>query len=254
MRNQKKLPILTGLGVFLRSFFIQSVWNYRSLLSVGFAYCLIPIASRLYRNQEERVAFLKRQLSFFNAHPYFASYALGAISRVEEEKPSDPDLVERFKNALIGPLGAIGDQLFWGTIKPGCILLAMIGVLLIDHLHLLIGYFILMLICYNVPHLLIRSIGIQVGYREGLEVYKLLKSERFNKYRLIYRVLGAISLGFVIGFSIPQYGQINPVLAAVFGLSIFGSYVFHRWKHSFYRNTLIIITAAILIGVITENI
>jgi mannose/fructose/N-acetylgalactosamine-specific phosphotransferase system component IID len=251
MSHHKKLPFWS---MFFRSFLIQSVWNYQSLLSVGFAFCLKPVAGRLFEDKNDRFSFLRRHLSFFNAHPYFASYALGAITRVEEENPDDPIMVERFKNALIGPLGAIGDQLFWGTIKPACILLAMIGVLLIDPLDFLVGYFFLMLICYNIPHLLIRAAGIRIGYDEGIKVYKLLNSTRFDKFRTLYKIIGAISLGFVIGFSIPQYGKLNPVLAVVFGLSLSGSYLFHRWKHSFYRNTLIIITGSILIGIIAENL
>ncbi len=238
----------------MRSFLIQSVWNYQSLLSLGFAYSLKPVANRLFKDRGKRILFLRRHLSFFNSHPYFASYALGAISRVEEDTQNDPELVERFKNALIGPLGAIGDQLFWGTIKPGCILLAMIGVFLIDNINYLLGYFFIMLVLYNIPHIAIRMTGLRTGYREGFDVYKLLNAMLFQKYRNFYRAIGAISLGFIIGFSIPQYGAINPMLPVVFGASIIGSYLFHKWKHSFYRNTMIILTGSVLIGILVENI
>jgi mannose/fructose/N-acetylgalactosamine-specific phosphotransferase system component IID len=254
MKEQKSLPFSASLSIFFRSFLIQSVWNYQSLLSVGFAFCLIPIARRLYKDQAERIGFLRRHLGFFNAHPYFASYALGAISRVEGDRQTGPEMIDRFRNALIGPLGAIGDQLFWGTIKPGCILFAMIGVLLIDRVHLLVAYFIAVLICYNIPHLLIRAKGILVGYREGFNVYKLLNIVQFQNFRIVYRGLGAISLGFVIGFNVLEYGRINPTMSAVFGLSICGSYIFHKWKHSFYRNALIILTGSVLIGIILENL
>jgi len=212
------------------------------------------VAKRLFKEREKRISFLRRHLSFFNAHPYFASYALGAISRVEEDTPNNPELVERFKNALIGPLGAIGDQLFWGTIKPGCILLAMIGVFLIENVNYLLGYFFIMLVLYNIPHILIRMTGLRTGYREGFDVYKLLNAAQFQRYRNLYRILGAISLGFIIGFSIPQYGTINPMLPVVFGASVVGSYIFHKWKHSFYRNTIIILTCSVLIGILVENI
>ena len=242
------------LRIFLRTFLIQSVWNYQSLMSVGFAYCLKPIAARIFDDLPQRASFLKRQLSFFNAHPYFASYAIGAVGRMEEDKPGEYELIERFKNALIGPLGVLGDELFWGTIKPGCVLLAMIGVLLIENAHLLIGYFFVMLVCYNLPHVRIRFSGLRIGYREGLNVYKLLQISRFNRYRIFYRFIGALSLGFVIGFCLPEYGQADPMLAVVFGASICGSYLFHKWKHSFYRNTILIITTSIVIGIIAENL
>ena len=115
--------------IFARSFYIQGSWNYQRMLNLGFCYSILPILKKLYKTEEERKSFLKRHMEFFNAHPYFASFALGATARLEEqnsvERWSSTRPITVFKNRLCGPLGAIGDKLFWGTVKP---LAAMIGV------------------------------------------------------------------------------------------------------------------------------
>ena len=113
-------------NIFIRSFFIQAAWNFKSLLSIGWTFSLLPIAKKLIKDEQQYMSFLNRHLSFFNAHPYIASYALGAIARLEEECAKSEDKkyeqIEKFKNAIIGPLGAIGDQLFWAVIKPASII------------------------------------------------------------------------------------------------------------------------------------
>ena len=85
MNNTKIIRKRDLVSIFLRSFFIQAVWNFKSLLAPGFCYTLIPAAKRLTNSENESCAFLKKHLCFFNAHPYFASYAVGAIIRLEKD-------------------------------------------------------------------------------------------------------------------------------------------------------------------------
>jgi len=133
--QQQKVPKIRRIDifrVFLRSFFVQSVWNYRSLISAGFGICLIPIVNRLYEDPKAKKAFLNRHLKFFNAHPYMASYALGVSIKLEEDfAAGDAEAsqkLERLKKMLVSILGAVGDKLFWSVIKPFSL---MVGVLLL---------------------------------------------------------------------------------------------------------------------------
>jgi len=41
-----------------------------------------------------------------------------------------PETIDRLKDLLISPLGAIGDRLFWATIKPASLITGMVGILL----------------------------------------------------------------------------------------------------------------------------
>ena len=245
------------LRVFLRSFFLQSVWNYQSLISVGFAYALIPVLNRLYDDEESKIKFLRRHLNFFNAHPYFASFALGAVIRVEQdiaEGKGDPEQVPKLKNAIIGPLGALGDQMFWGTIKPAAVLLGVIAVLLTRDVNSFLYIFIFLLLVYNVPHLYIRYYGIREGYRQGFTVYKLLSAQRYKKYINFYIGLGAMGLGFVISYSFLTYEQVSTYHGIAFIFCVSVAYYYHKIKRSFYRNVGFSLLTAILLGIIIESI
>ena len=126
---KNKIRSLDIFRVFLRSFFVQSVWNYRSLISAGFGICLFPIVKRLYKDQASQKAFLDRHLKFFNAHPYMVSYALGVSIHLEEAFASGDESagkkLDRIKELLTGILGAVGDKLFWSTIKPFSLIMGM---------------------------------------------------------------------------------------------------------------------------------
>ncbi len=227
------------------------------MLSVGFAYALFPVAKVLYKTKEGQIEFIRRHLKFFNAHPYFASYAIGAIARVEEDvinNKADLQQVERLKNALIGPLGALGDQMFWGTIKPAAILIGVIAVLVSPNIYIFLYLFIFLLLIYNIPHLYIRFYGILEGYRKGLQVYKIISLERYKKYSAFYMGFGAISLGFVVSYSFFNYETSNLYHALVFILCMVVAFYFHKLKRSFYRNTIFSLIAAVIFGIIVENL
>jgi mannose/fructose/N-acetylgalactosamine-specific phosphotransferase system component IID len=257
MAENKKIKKIDLIKIFFRSFFLQSVWNYQTLLSVGFAFALVPASKALYPEKADRIAFLRRHLNFFNAHPYFASYALGAITRIEEEitnGKAELSQVERLKNALIGPLGALGDQMFWGTIKPAAILLGVIVVLISQHINTFLSLFIVLLLLYNIPHLYIRYYGIVDGYKRGFEVYKIISLDRYKKYRSFYIGLGAASLGFVIGYLFLKYELNNIYQGLVFAGCVVVAYYFHKLKRSFYRTVVFSLLAAVLFGIIVETI
>ena len=111
------------INVFFRSFYIQAAWNYERMLGLGFCYCLIPIAKRLFKEDQKRINFLKRHVGFFNSHPYMACYALGSIANIEQQavikKWEDRKPIDTFKTRIMGPLGAIGDTLFWQLLLTG---------------------------------------------------------------------------------------------------------------------------------------
>jgi mannose/fructose/N-acetylgalactosamine-specific phosphotransferase system component IID len=235
---------------------IQAVWNFKTLLSIGLCFCMIPVGKRLYPDREEYRAFLKRHLCFFNAHPYFASYALGAIARLEEEavknKQIDHRSIDKLKNALIGPLGSLGDQYFWAAIRPASALIGFTIIALSRDLTVQIGAIILILVLYNVPHLYIRAAGIWHGYQSGYMVHKQLKAEKFARVKNIYQFSGAIALGLFIGFTLnfgKQFELLNPVL-------FIGSAALAFWlrskRQAMYLPIVIPLLLAVLFGILVE--
>ncbi len=258
MKQNRKINFPVFISMFFRSFLIQAVWNYQSMLSIGFCFALAPVAKKLFKDRQKRIEFYNRHLNFFNAHPYFSSFALGAISRVEEdmvlEGKDDYFKVDRLKNALIGPLGAIGDQLVWATLKPASILVCLLGVILIDNYETKIIFLFVLLVLYNIPHLYIRMFGIIKGYQAGYDVYKMLNIERFKTIKNVYGGLGGLALGIIIAYSILQSGESNGAYAIVFALSFLTAYFYKKLRHSVYRSLAFPIILAVIIGVIVENL
>jgi len=218
--------------ILVRSFYIQGSWNYQRMLNLGFCYSILPVLRKLYKTEEERKSFLKRHMEFFNAHPYFASFALGATARLEEqncvERWSSTRPITVFKNRLCGPLGAIGDKLFWGTVKP---LAAMIGVL--ATLFWGLAGPILLFIIYNIPHIYLRYYGISKGYKLGFDIVRELSKRKFEKFSNQLHLIGLVILGIFISLFITFSGKNEGILIpTIFIISMVVSFPFIRLKKS----------------------
>jgi mannose/fructose/N-acetylgalactosamine-specific phosphotransferase system component IID len=167
--------------IFLRSFYIQSSWNSERLLGLGFCFCLIPVARKLFDSESELIDFLKRHLDFFNSHPYLSTYALGAVTNIEQQAITknwqDKRPITVFKTRIVGPLGAIGDTLFWQIIRPA------FGVFAIALLFLfgIWGSFIYLFL-YNIPHFYVRIKGLIQSYIKGFDIVRDLSLRGAKKY------------------------------------------------------------------------
>ena len=113
------------MSSFLRQFIIQGSWNYRSMLGSGFAYCMIPLLRRRGLSGHELDDAVRSHMGPFNSHPYLAGLALGAVARMEDSG-MDAETIERFKRAIQGSLGGLGDLLIWGAWRPATLLLALV--------------------------------------------------------------------------------------------------------------------------------
>ena len=163
-----ELPLATRVVMHLRMLSIQSGWNYEVLLGTGIAFCVEP-ALRLLDGGRGGAAYrdaLARQSQYFNAHPYLASLAVGALARAELDR-EPPARIERFRTAMCGPLGSVGDRLVWAAWLPFCSLigLAAFGAGLGPA-----GVVILFLALYNAGHVALRVWGLETGWRRGLGV------------------------------------------------------------------------------------
>jgi len=253
-----KIRFCEFVKIIFRSFFIQTVWNYQSYLSIGFSFALQPVAQKIFKQKSEIINFLNRHLDFFNAHPYFSSFALGAIARLEEDQltadTKDYKEIQNLKNALVGPLGAIGDQLFWANIKPACLLFGTLGVLIFNDLLIKIGVIILALILYNIPHLLVRTLGLIKGYQMGYNVYKILNLENYTVPKKLFGFLGACSLGIIVGWALLDSAKSDPFHILIFLISTLSAYLFWKWKQNIYGSMVIALVLTIVFSIIIAHL
>lgn len=167
-----RLSALTWLNVFSRTLAIQGSWNYETLLGNGIGFSVEP-ALRLLPGGIKGAAFkaaMTRQSAYFNAHPYLASVAVGALARTElSGVPADR--IDRFRTALSGPLGAVGDRLVWAGWLPLC---SLIAVLCFGLGASPLAVILVFLVLYNAGHLSLRIWGLYVGWTRGLSVASAL--------------------------------------------------------------------------------
>ena len=171
-RTAPALPARVWAAMFVRLLAIQGAWNYESLLGNGIGFCTEP-ALRLLpggRGGDAYRAALARQSRYFNAHPYLAAVAVGALARVELDG-QPPARIERFRTALCGPLGSVGDRLVWAGWLPLCSLIALAAFGLGAGPGLVVGLFVVL---YNAGHLALRAWGLTVGWRRGTGVASAL--------------------------------------------------------------------------------
>lgn len=164
----ERLPLRTRMQILLRLLAVQGSWNYETLLGNGIGFCIEP-ALRLLPggvHSPEFKAALARESRYFNAHPYLAGVAIGALARVElDGEPAER--IERFRTALPGPLGSVGDRLVWAGWLPFCSLIALLAFGLGAGPLFVVLFFLGL---YNAGHLGLRIWGLRVGWKHGMRV------------------------------------------------------------------------------------
>jgi PTS system mannose-specific IID component len=170
--SQFRLPLRVKVAMYFRLLALQGSWNYETLNGTGIGFAMEP-ALRYLPGGIDGTAYraaLARESRYFNAHPYLAGVAVGALTRAELDGV-DPVRIERFRTALAGPLGSVGDRLVWASWLPFCSLVAL-GVYGAGGSPLgVVGTF---LVLYNVGHFLLRAWGLQIGLLRGLNVASAL--------------------------------------------------------------------------------
>jgi PTS system mannose-specific IID component len=206
---------------------VQSAWNYEVLLGTGIGHCVEPALRGLTggpTGAQYREA-LARESRYFNAHPYLAAVAVGALARAELDG-EPPVRIERFRTALCGPLGSVGDRLVWAGWLPFCSLVALaaFGAGLGP-----VGVVVLFLVLYNVGHLGLRTWGLEVGWRHGLNVATALANPLLRRGPPHIARAAALIAGFAVPLALHRVvGEGQAALGAVLLGAAMGSLVIIR--------------------------
>jgi mannose PTS system EIID component len=221
----KRLPPSVLWHVFLRSFAIQGSWNYRTLQGSGFAYALMPVLRFVHGDTKQLQDAVVRHTTLFNAHPYLAGIAIGAVARMELDG-EDPALIERFKTALRGSLGTLGDRIIWAGWRPACVLLGLVVLLVTKSALAAVLSF---LAVYNIGHLALRWWALRIGFENGRHV-----GERIRRAPLAHwHEFVVTTAAFLLGAALP--------LVAAGGLT----------EARLHNSLLVVPAAAALIGWLT---
>lgn len=100
-----------------RSLFLQASFNYERMQAAGWLYGILPGLEKIHTNKDDLSASMKHNLDFFNTHPFLVTFVMGIILSLEQQK-TDIQTIRAVRVAAMGPLGGIGDALFWFTLVP----------------------------------------------------------------------------------------------------------------------------------------
>lgn len=223
--------------LFLRTIPYEHSWNYERMGHVGFTWALIPILRKLYPNEADFRAAMKRHMELYNVTPYIATLPVSIAAAMEEANAEDPEFdtsaISNVKLALMGPLSGIGDAFYWGTLR---ILATGIGTSLALQGSILGP--ILFLLAFNVPHYIIRYLLTFVGYRFGSEmITKIQESGLMATIVKMASIMGAMVIGAMtmemVAVDIPipigvgedvstLAGLLNGIFPGFVTLSVFG--------------------------------
>lgn len=209
---------------FLRTFGIQGSWNYRTLVGAGLAYAMLPLLRYIHAGDPVGLReAVRRHASSFNGHPYLCGMAVTALARLEYEG-TNPGRMDRFRTALSGPLGALGDRAVWAGWRPFSLLVAICA--------FTAGWSawkaaLTFLVVYNVGHLWLRRWAFRRGWRDGIRVGGSLTGSPLRRVGgwLLAANIGLLGLAVsLLTLGIPgveDYGVASPMLVLAAGLAGF---------------------------------
>ena len=227
-----RLPRGVLVSTFLRSFTIQGSWNYRTMIGGGFAFAMLPVLRWVSGADSEALARgVTRHLEHFNAHPYMASLALGATARLELDERA-PEEIQRFKLAVRGPLGSLGDTLIWMAWRPTATLVALAAAVAGAPPWLAVVVF---LVLYNFGHLLLRSWGFMVGLRHATKVGERLGQAGLSRVAVRVSALGVLALGVVLGLIAGRGFEGDPARAVWLVPMLLGGFVGVRFGRQAWK-------------------
>ena len=100
-----------------RSLNLQASFNYERMQAAGWLYGILPGLEKIHTDKEDLKLSMAHNLEFFNTHPFLVTFVMGIILSLEQQK-ADINTIRAVRVAAMGPLGGIGDAIFWFTLVP----------------------------------------------------------------------------------------------------------------------------------------
>ncbi|MGH7669740.1 MAG: PTS system mannose/fructose/sorbose family transporter subunit IID, partial [Gemmatimonadaceae bacterium] len=211
-------------AVLLRLLAVQGSWNYETLMGNGIGFCLEPALRGLPGGVHAPAfkAAMARQSRYFNAHPYLAAFAVGALARAElDGEPGDR--IERFRTALCGPLGSVGDRLVWAGWLPLSSFLALALFGLGGSAAVVLVAF---LVVYNIGHVALLLWGMRTGWKQGLGVAVGLGHPVLRRGPAVLARAAALAAGFALPLAFTRVvGEGRTLLGEILLATLVGAVV-----------------------------
>ena len=178
------------------SCFLQASFNYERMQACGWLWSMLPGLQKIHTNKEDLKASMAHNLDFLNTHPFLVTFVMGIVLSLEQNK-ADTQTIRSVRISAAGPLGGIGDALYWLTLVP-----ITAGLTANMAMEGQIAGAILFLIIFNVVQFVVRFGLMYWSYGLGTKAVTLLTSNA-KEFTRAASILGI----FVVGGLIANYGS-----------------------------------------------
>lgn len=178
------------------SCFLQASFNYERMQAAGWLWGILPGLQKIHTNKEDLKASMAHNLDFLNTHPFLVTFVMGIVLSLEQNK-ADTQTIRSVRISAAGPLGGIGDALFWLTLVP---ITAGITANMALEQKSIVGA-ILFLVIFNAFQFVIRWWLMHWSYNLGTKAVTMLTSNA-KEFTRAASILGI----FTVGALIANYG------------------------------------------------
>lgn len=196
---ESRVPKKYQKQIYWRSFALQSAFSFDRMQGLGFCWGLIPFLKHIYGETDQLGEALKRNLAFFNTHPWVAGPVYALVAEMEAKKAENPDSVDEktiqsIKASLMGPLAGIADPLFHGTARPIMAGIAA-SLALSGNAAGPVLFFVVMLAL----HLWVRKVTTDAGFQLGDTLFERLDQTSLARLIEGANIMGLMAIGGLVG-------------------------------------------------------
>lgn len=179
-----------------RSLNLQASFNYERMQAAGWLYGILPGLEKIHGdNKEDLSTSMQHNLEFFNTHPFLVTFVMGIVLSLEQQK-ADINTIRAVRVAAMGPLGGIGDAIFWFTLVP-----ITAGITANMAINGSIAGPILFLLIFNAVQFAVRFFLMHWSYNLGTKAIDLLTANA-KEFTRAASMLGV----FIVGALTSNYG------------------------------------------------
>lgn len=193
-KNQTPAPPLdkkTLNKMVWRSLFLQASFNYERMQAGGWLWGILPGLEKIHTDKDDLSASMSHNLEFFNTHPFLVTLVMGIVLSLEQNKADIPT-IRAVRVAAMGPLGGIGDALFWLTLVP---IVAGITSNMAIQGNIIAPF--LFLIIFNIAQFAVRYFLMHWSYKLGTSAIDVL-TENAKEFTRAASILGVFVVGALI--------------------------------------------------------
>lgn len=176
----------------LRSMFLQASFNYERMQAAGWLFAILPGLKKIHGdNKDDLAASMSHNLEFFNTHPFLVTFVMGIVLSLEQNK-SDIPMIRAVRVAAMGPLGGIGDALFWFTLVP-----ITAGITSNMAINGSIAAPFIFLLVFNIAQFVIRFFLMNWSYKMGTQAIGIL-TENAREFTRAASIMGIFVVGCLV--------------------------------------------------------